>query len=43
MATKNKTKDKSLGLMLIDNLAEQLDGTLVKSTSKNGTQYALTF
>lgn len=43
ITTKNKEKDKSLGMMLIDNLAEQLDGTLVKSTSKNGTQYALTF
>ena len=43
MTSNNKSKTKSLGLMLIDNLAEQLDGTLVKSTSKNGTQYALTF
>jgi PAS domain S-box-containing protein len=41
--TKNQTAQKSLGLMLIDNLAEQIDGTLVKSSSKDGTRYTLTF
>jgi two-component sensor histidine kinase len=41
--TKKQSAHKSLGLMLIDNMAEQIDGTLVKSSSKDGTRYTLTF
>lgn len=40
---KQKDSKETLGLMLIESLADQLDGTLSRTSSSNGTVYTLMF
>lgn len=40
---KQKNSKETLGLMLIDNLADQLDGTLTRTSSSMGTVYNIRF
>jgi two-component sensor histidine kinase len=40
---KEQDSNETLGLMLIENLSEQLDGTLTRNSSSEGTIYTLLF